>query len=426
MRDRGTALAVPAIAIVFAVIVYVAVARPESAAYPTPTPTATSSPNPSSSAVASTATPTSAPSPTPSATSSALGAVTMQVTRTTVPAEFRYLMLGSGEEFRLVVLDLNAGRATQVATARIASIPGVATEPSAAVATSADGRIVLVTFDVPDANDSLFVVRPESGEAKLLLRGEIAAAVISRDGARIALGRIDGDPALTGLWTGTLDGAMRRLVADNPASNGSPPLPYAFSPDGGLLAFGVGLGDGGRQGVLISASSKEGRVDRAGGDPQVVGADTSVIGPALGAEFRSARELFVWSSRSMFGGATVAYGYDVSAQRQTDLYRPTGDILITAAAWRPNSEQYATIERPSCCGVFAAGTAAWLRGRDGSARKLADAAFVSDMWWSRDGSRVFAVVGGDDSVGGITDLLSGKGVMQFCRRGGGPPPAPCT
>jgi hypothetical protein len=84
------------------------------------------------------------------------------------------------------------------------------------------------------------------------------------------------------------------------------------------------------------------------------------------------------------------------------------------------------VERPSCCGVFVPGTAAWLRGQDGSARKLAEAMFVVDLWWSRDGSRLFAVGGGDDSVGGVTDLLSGKGVMQFCKRGGGPPPAPCT
>jgi len=69
---------------------------------------------------------------------------------------------------------------------------------------------------------------------------------------------------------------------------------------------------------------------------------------------------------------------------------------------------------------------AWLRGRDGYARKLGDAGFVVETWWSRDGSRLFARVGGDDSVGGITDLLTGNRIMQFCLRGGGPPPAPCT
>ena len=425
MRNRRAALALVALAIVVAAVAYLGVDRPESAASPAPTPTATSSPNVSSSAIASTPTPTGSTSPTPSATSSALGAVNMQVTRTTVPVEFRYLMLGSGDEFRLVVLDLNAGRATQVATARIASIPGVATAPSAAVATSADGRIVLVSFDVPDANDSLFVVRPESGEAKLLLRGEIRGTAISPDGARVAVGRNDEDPSLTGLWVGTSDGAMRRLLADDPHSNGSPPLPYAFSADGALIAVGLGLGDSGRQAVLISTSANEGRIDRSAGEPQVVGTDANVVGPAAGAEFRSSRDLFVWNSPTMFGGASGADLYDVATKRSTTLYRPSADIQVVTAAWRPNAAQYAIIERPASH-VFVSVSTAWLRSQDGSARKLADAAFVIDMWWSRDGSRLFAVVGGDDSTGVVTDLLRGKVVMQFCRRGGGPPPAPCT
>jgi hypothetical protein len=350
----------------------------------------------------------------------------MQVTRTSVPAEFRYLVLGGSDELRLVVLDLNAGRATQVATARIALPPAAPTRPSVAVAASKDGRTVLLTFDVPDATDSLFLVRPESGDAKLLLRGQLFAGVISDDGARFAIGRIDEDPALTGLWIGTPDGAIRRLVGDNPASTGVPPLPYAFSSDGGLLAFGLGLGDSGREAVVMSGSSEEGRIDRSGGGPQIVGADASLVGPAVGAEFRLAGELFVWSSRSMFGGSTVVYGYDLAAKRTIDLYRPTGDVLITAAASRPKSGQYATVERPSCCGVSPLGTGAWLRGPGGSARNLGDAALVVDIWWSRDGSRLFAVVGGDDSVGGVMDLLTGRGVMQFCKRGGGPPPTPCT
>jgi len=192
----------------------------------------------------------------------------MQVTRTTVPAEFRYLVLGSGEEFRLVVLDLNAGRATSVATARLTVPPGAASGPSAAVSASLDGRTVLVTFEVPEASDSLFVVRPEIGDATLLLRGEIRGAVVSADGARIAIGRNDQDPSLTGLWIGTPDGAIRRLLADDPSAAGSPPRPYAFSADNALLAFGLGIGDSGWQAMVIGASSKEARIDRSSGGPQ--------------------------------------------------------------------------------------------------------------------------------------------------------------
>ena len=417
---RTAALAVLILAIVVAAIAYVAIGRPQSSVVPTPTPTLTAAPTSTASTPAST--PSASPLP---STPGAVGAVTIQVTRTTVPVEFRYLALGAGEEFRLVVLDLNAGRAAPVATARVALPPGAPTGPSTAVAASKDGRTVLVTFVIPDASDSLFVVHPETGDAKLLLRGEIKGAVISADGARIAIGRNDEDPSLTGLWVGTPDGAMRRLVADDASSTGSPPLPYAFSPDNALLAFGIGLGESGWQATVISASSKEGRIDRSGGGPQIVGAETSVVGPAVGAEFRSARELFVWSSATMFGGSSGADLYDLATKRSTSLYRPAAGIQLAAAAWRPNAAQYAIIERPESH-VFVPLTAAWLRGQDGSARKLGDIALVGDIWWSRDGSRLFAVAGGDDSVGGITDLLSGNGVMQFCKRGGGPPPTPCT
>src|SRR5439155_22258972 len=226
-------------------------ARPGPSAVPTPAATTAISARPSFFPP-----PTTTSASRSATTSHAVGAVTMQVTRTTVPAEFRYLVLGGGDEFRLVVLDLNAGRATQVATARIALPPGAPSGPSPAVAASTDGRTVLLTFVIPDASDSLLVVHPETGDAKLLLRGEIRGAVVSPDGARIAIGRNDEDPSLTGLWVGTPDGAMRRLVADDASSTGSPPLPYAFSPDNALLALGIGLGESGWQATVISASTK--------------------------------------------------------------------------------------------------------------------------------------------------------------------------
>jgi hypothetical protein len=415
---RNGAIAVLGLAIVVAAALYLGLPRPPSTSTAAPTPTSTLS------GISATPTPTVAASPAPLG---GLGAVTIQMTRTTVPAEFRYLVLAGGDEFRLVVLDLDAGSSTQIATARIAS-PGTPTELFVTVAPSADGRTVLLTFVVPDAADSVFVVRPENGDARLLLRAEIRGAVISSDGTRVAIGRNDEDRAFTGLWVGTVaDGAMRRLVADDPQSNASPPLPYAFSPDGALLAFGLGLGEIGRRAMVAPVGSSEGRVDRVSGDTtRIVGIDVATVGPASGAEFRSARDLFVWSSRSAFGGETVAYLYDLTAKRSAELHRPSGDTLITAAAWRPNAEQYATIERPMCCGVFVTGTAAWLRGRDGSARTLLDAVDFIDLWWSRDGSRLFARGGADDSVGAVTDLLTGKRVLSFCLRGGGPPPAACT
>lgn len=413
MRYAGVTLL--ALAIVVAAAVYLG-SREPSTVVATPTPTITAS------AMPSTPSPTSAASP---SASGGLGAVTMQVTRTAVPAEFRYVLLGRPEEFRLVVLDLDAGKSTHIATARVAIAVG--TPVVTTISTSTDGRSVLVTFVLPEAADSVFLVRPESGDAHLVLRAEVRRAVISPDGARFAIGRNDADRSFTGLWVGTIaDAATRRLVADDPQSNASPPLPYAFSPDGSVLAFGLGLGESGRRAMVVPVTSTEGRVDRSTGEPRIVGGDAVAVGSAEGAEFRSARELFVWSSRSLVGGVTVAYLYDLTTKRTTELYRPAGDARIAVAAWRPSAEQFAMIDVPLCCGALVADRAAWLRGRDGSVRKLGEAIAVVDMWWSRDGSRLFAQGGADDSVGKVTDLLTGAVVMQFCLRGGGPPPVPCV
>src|SRR5205085_245945 len=105
---RNAAVAVfVALATVVAALVYLGSARPESGAVPSPTPATVLSASPSASTSGPSS--TSSASALPSATTSgALGAATIQVTRTIVPAEFRYLVLGSGEEFRLVVLDLKA------------------------------------------------------------------------------------------------------------------------------------------------------------------------------------------------------------------------------------------------------------------------------------------------------------------------------
>ncbi|HEY7624533.1 MAG TPA: hypothetical protein VIA63_05865 [Candidatus Limnocylindria bacterium] len=377
--------------------------------------------NPSATATFSTPTASSASSPSPEP-----AGVSIKVTKTSVPAEYHYAVLGSEPDYRLVVLDLDAARVLEVATIRVVRSPNVPGGPSSGLATSADGRTVLLWVVLPDASDSMFLIRPEQGDARLVDHGEFRGGSVSADGSRFAVARNDETASLTGLWVGpTSDGTLRRLVADDPHFNGSPPRPYAFSNDSSLIAFGVGVGDSGAQGFVMSVDAAESRVERdASGELRVAGAEAT--GPAAGAEFISTGEVFLWSTRNAFGGETVVYIYDLTAKRVARLYRPSGDAVILTAAWRPAAQEYATIERPLCCGVFVPGTAGWLRARDGSARTLGDAVYAGELWWSRSGARLFARLGGDDSVSTVTDLLAGKTVMQFCLRGGGPPPAPCT
>jgi hypothetical protein len=365
---------------------------------------------------------TSAP---PTATASpvqpslAPGDVSVQMTKTAVPAEFRYLVLGGGNDFRVMLLDLDAGKTSELAVVHVARAASAPALTYALISSSADGRAVLLLVVVPEATSSVFLLRPETGDARALVRGAVARAEISPDGARFAVGRNEPDRSLAGLWIGTVaDGAARRLVADDPQFAGSPPVPFAFSPDAGLLVFGLGLGETGYRAMLMPVGSAEARVDRSSGDARLEGGGAAALGPGAGAQFRSAQEIFVWSSRSLFGGESVAYSYDLATKRATQLYRPSGDTLLGPAVWRPGAAEYATVERPSCCGLGAG--AVWLRGRDGAARRLGEWPFLGEVWWSRDGSRLFATMGGDDATGEVTDLLTGRSVMRFCRRGGTP------
>lgn len=425
MRGAST-LGGPAVRI--AAIVVVLLVGMVAALFATQTerpPVTTVPPTPAPTAAVASASPS--PSPTPSASPAAMapGAVTVQASRVAVPTEFRYLALGSGSDFRVIVLDLEAGRSSDVATIRLGPLPTAPAHPYVGVSASTGGRVVLLTLVVPETSNSVFILRPEMGDARLLVRGEVVAAIVSPDGTRFAIALNDQDRALTGLWVGTIaDGAMKRLVADDPQYVGSPPRPYAFSPDGDLLVFGVGGGDSGARAMSIPVRSAEARVDRTGAEDRLVGGEAKAIGLASGAQFRAPGELLVHSSRSAFGGETVVYLHDLPSGRSSDLYRPGGDSVIQVASPRPGADQFATLERPICCGIVP--VAVWLRDAGGGAKKLGEWRLLGETWWSGDGSRLYGRMGGDDSTGAIADLLTGRSVMTFCVRGGGPPPAPCT
>jgi hypothetical protein len=366
----------------------------------------------------STSVATATPTPTASTQTGNQGVV-LRARPAVVPSDFKYVEAWPG---RIVSLDLARRAATELATYTVASSePGF---PGAQLSVSADGRTLLVLIFVGPTDGALFVLRPESGDVRLIMRGPLVRAVLSIDGSRFAVARHDPDPRLTGLAVGAIaDGTMRRLIADDPQLVGSPPIPLAFSSDGQQLAFGLGMGDTGYRGGVIPVASTEVDAGRLR-DPGATTPGVTLLDAASGAEFISATELFVWSSRSAFGGQTVAYAYDMASKKKLELYRPTSDLLLDAT-WRPGGNQFATLEQPSCCGVGTPRTP-WLRGRDGSAKKLLEPTpFIGEMWWSRDGTKLYATTGGDDSTGGVVDFLTGQPVMGFCKRGGAAPGS-CT
>jgi hypothetical protein len=368
------------------------------------TPAASPSASPSPAATATATEVVASPSP------SAVPGPSVFVTARPVPipSDPHYIVPWST---RLLLLDPAAKTATEVAAIDIRgqTEPGY---PYEIVSSSRDGRVLLLTVVASPTHSSLFLIRPESGEAHLMLEGvPLLGGMISPDGSRFAFGRNDLDATQTGLWIGGVaDRSMRRVIAEDPQHR-FPPVPLAFSTDNATLVFGIGTTHVLVAG-LIPTESPELRVDRSR-EPTVPGA--TMIGVATAAEFISAGELFVSSSAQFAGSA--GFTYDLARRVSAELYRSD---LGMEAKWRPGAQTFATLEHPQLSGANPPGVA-WLRGRDRSAQKIRDVAGATGgMWWSRDGTKLYALVGGDDSNGGVVDLLTGSSVMSYCKRGGTP------
>jgi hypothetical protein len=330
-----------------------------------------------------------------------------------VPVDFRYVVTST----RLLVLDLGGRTAAEVATFQAPTgEPGF---PLADVSASSDGRAVLLTVHVTPLDASVIALAPERGDARLLVRGAVVRAVLSPSGSRFSIARIDPDAGLAGLWAADVGSQPRRLIADDPQYAGGPPLPYAFSPSGSLIAFGLRNSDAGAHAGIIRFDSVEARTDRGTGDWVVRGGTVTLLGPSSGAEFLGDDELFVWSSRDAFGGQTVAYTYRIPTKSTTELYRPSADTVIGRAAWRPGARGLAEAERPMCCGVSLAQTVRVVP-ESGPPRVLGEWSFLVDLWWSGDGSKLYGVLGGDDSTAAVRELLTDMPAMRFCWRGGTP------
>jgi|GEM_PF-2359707 len=386
----------------------VAVANPSPMASPTPT-----------------ASPTTNPSPSPSA-----GPVNVVAAVGAIPRSFHYFDMGQGSGYRILLFDEERTAAPVVVlTSGPIPVPPGPDVRSESFSASADGKVIVVMRRLSERQTTFYLVRPETGEIRALLtEADLGRPVISADGSRIAYARSSQDPAVHGLWLFSTAAAApppTRLVSDNPQRVGSPPQPVAWSPDGKWLAVALGIGDSGAAIAVIDPAAGEARYDAAANPPTLVGGRGRILGPGFAVDWRGGeRALLITSSRSAFGGRTEIYTADVTTGTTRSLYLPSGDATLGAAVMHPSLDRYAFQE-----GGFGRGPGSpytmWQRGLDGSARKLVVSGFNSDPWWSRDGTKLFTISGGDDSTGSISNVLGTGGGTIFCKRGGAPP-SPCT
>lgn len=378
-------------------------------------PAALPSPTATGSAPTTSSPPTSSPPSTSPTSASPRPNVELALHVVRLPRDFRYVPTSS----RLLLLDIAGGNAIEVASFSVSQPePGY---PIAEVAASQDGKSVLLAVYAGQRDGTAFLLTPENGQSRVLLRGAVVRTALSADGSRFAVARKDEDPALTGLWVGaTSGGPMRRLIADDPHYAGAPPVPYGFSPGAEFLAFGLFNGESGAHAGIVSVSSTEGRADRSSGTWAIRGSDAVLLGPSAGAEFISNDELFVWSWLTPLGGETLAYTYKIATKTRKDLYRGESGVTIADASWALGARRFAVAERPICCGVALDLTVRTI-AEDGSSRTLGQWTVI-DMWWSGTGTSasLYGILGGDDSASAVVEMLTNKTAMRFCWRGGSP------
>lgn len=319
-----------------------------------------------------------------------------------LPGSFRYVALDApladGARTRLWLVDLGSRR-----------IPMVVAEweaPAAPVggySSSADGRILIVSATGTRSRVALYLVRPETGETKVLFEDPAAIVLsprISPDGSRYAFTTYPADGGSDlGIWAGRIGGGETRRISDPSTSSNVPQLPLAWSADSAWLAF-----------------TRE--LERA--EVHVVAADGGkeiAIGAGDKASWRTgAPELLVADS---VAPTSRIYTADLATGKTAELATVT-KLFIPSVEWRPSGDRFVYVASENAGREASGGI--WMRNADGSSPTRVDLGrTVFAPQWSRDGALLSALGGGDDARITIVDLLSGRQLSVLCRRGGTPP-----
>jgi dipeptidyl aminopeptidase/acylaminoacyl peptidase len=314
---------------------------------------------------------------------------------------FRYVPLESplidGMRTRLWLVDLSAKRAPVL----VAEWDAPAA-PVGGYSLSADGKTLIVSASGTRSRVALWLVRPETGEARVLFEDPdtiVLSPRVSPDGTRYAFTKYPASGGHDlGIWAGRM-GSDAARITDPTSSTNVPQLPLAWSPDSAWLAFSRDLE---RTEVDV--------VPAAGGDE-------ITIGPGDKVSWRKAApELLVADS---VAPASRIYTADIRTGKTIDLVK-VDKQFIPSVQWHPAGDRFVYVVSENAGREASGGI--WVRTADGSAPLRLDVGrVVFGPQWSREGTILSGLAGGDDSRIPIVDLLGGRQLSLLCRRGGTPP-----
>lgn len=371
---------------------------------PSASPTSTT-PAIASPAATPTAAPTLAPTPSPTAQPVALAGI-RATPAGTLPESFRYVALDRpwAEGFRtlLWLVDLDTRRAPAV----VAQWDGPAS-PVGEHSISSDGKVVLISAKGTRSRVALYLLRPETGTTTVLFEEPSVIVIsprISPDGLRYAFTRHpDGGAYDDGIWAGLTAGGELKRIVDQPRLTNVPRMSLAWSADSVWVAFSS-----------VRERSDVFLAHREGGPQIEVGAGDRVSWR------RNPPELLVAAN----GPPTSRiYTFDLATRKQAEVAK-VDKLMYPLVQWHPTLDRFAYVESEGAGREASGGI--WVRGADGTGASSLDLGrAVFSPQWSRDGTALTALGGGDDVVMPVIELFSGRRVAVLCRRGG-TPPADCT
>ena len=385
------------------------------------TPAATPSPSPAPSAIngspissTTAATGTPGPATTPSGGLSLLPTPSVSAIATrsgvSIPPAARLIALAFDDVTRLWLVDLSGDAAPVNVAVWRAPRSGYANETISATpdarsavlgAWGPSGKAALYAYDVASGQTTLLYEDPDTDVPSFL------SPTIAPDGRQYAFQTADDVRA------GSTSGRSTERVIAHPEPQNVFGVwhPLAWSSDGALLA--------------ISRSSE--------GDSELAivpgqGGPARVLGKGWLAAWRpDAPLLAVAAGVTAFGGRGLMYTYDAAIGVKNDLETPP-TWTIAALGWDPTSDQLAFIAAEGGPGTR---REIWTRSRTGPAMKeSAIPRDALDVWWSRVGSVLYALVPREDANAQLgvpnVDVLivggSNRRIATLCR---GDPRAPC-
>lgn len=368
-------------------------------AVPPPVPSPTAAANATAAAATGSAAPGASPTPLPSMVpgvrSTPAGAI---------PDAFRYVALDTpladGFRTRLWLVDLGARRAPLVVAEWDAPASPVGDH-----SVSADGKTVVISATGTRSRVALYLLRPETGDVRVAFEDPSTIVVsprVSADGSRYAFTEYPaGGGSDAGIWSGSTTGGPVRRIADPSSASNVPAMPLAWSTDGSWLAF--------TRDVSLDRTEVH-LVPQGGGREITVGEGDRVA-------WRAAAPQLLVSVPST--PTSRAYTFDLGSGKSADVVK-ADKLFISSLQWHPSQGRFLYVESEGAGREASGGI--WLRNADGSAAEKVNApraAYAPE--WSRDGSLLTALGGGDDALVPVILLPSGRQVSVLCRRGGTPP-----